>query len=228
MRKRVFIGFLSVALMAVSMFPFIRSNAALAPRPKAATTGSQRVKSATLPNYDVRLAERGEFTDIDLSSPSNIRSASENSDRAIRSRALAVEKFRSALSPDLAKNVHAMVNESGVMKNFFIDGSKLSEPRSDTPDNIARDFLRQHESLFVLSESAIAALKLNREDNDRGTTFIDYSQIVGGLRVFEGRSSGGRKWKRRGPFRPRRISADRSKGQAQAILDRIRRDRKGF
>ena len=36
------------------------------------------------------------------------------------------------------------------MKNFFIDGGTLSEPRSDTADNIARKFLADitHSSHF--------------------------------------------------------------------------------
>jgi Zn-dependent metalloprotease len=72
------------------------------------------------------------------------------------------------------------------MKNFFIDGSALSAPQSDTPDNIARGFLRQHAQLFTLSDAAVANLKLQNEDNDRGTTFLNYSQTVAGIKVFEG------------------------------------------
>ena len=186
MRKRVFVGLLGLALIAVAMFPLLRSDAARAPRPKIVSTGSVGAKQATLPNYDARLVAKGEFTDIDLSSTSNIRSASQNPDVSIQTRASAVENFRATLSPDSAQNLHAVVNDAGAMKNFFIDGARLSEPRADTPDNNARNFLAQHGPLFVLSDSAIAGLRLNREDNDRGTTFIDYIQRVGGVKVFEG------------------------------------------
>ena len=187
MRKRVFVGLLSIALIAASTFPLIKSDAARLPQTKSVNTArAMRDKLGTLPNFDARLVGKGEFTDIDLSSASNIRTASQNSDVAIHERASAVEKFRAGLSPDTAQHLHAMVNESGAMKNFFIEGARLSEPRADTPDNIARNFLSQNTSLFMLPGSAVAALKLNTEDNDRGTTFINYSQRVGGISVFEG------------------------------------------
>lgn len=185
MRKRVLVGLLGVVLMAASTFPLIQSDAALAPGSTTVSAGNV-VKESTLPNYDVRLVGKGEFLDIDLSSPSNIRNASQNSDLAIQKRALAVETFRGGLNPDSAENLRAVVNETGAMKNFFIEGGPLSQPRADTPDNIARNFLSQHESLFVLSESAIANLRLDREDKDRGTTFIDYAQRVGAINVYEG------------------------------------------
>jgi Zn-dependent metalloprotease len=72
------------------------------------------------------------------------------------------------------------------MKNFFIDGDTLSDPQSDTADNIARNFLKQHGPLFTLSGAGIDELKLENEDNDRGTAFLSYTQTVGGLKVFEG------------------------------------------
>jgi Zn-dependent metalloprotease len=105
---------------------------------------------------------------------------------ATRSRASAVEQFRSSLTPEKAANVRAAVNEAGAMKNFFIDGATLSEPRSDTADNVARNFLARHSSLFKLSGASVEELKLENEDNDQGTTFLNYTQTVGGLKVFEG------------------------------------------
>ncbi len=77
-------------------------------------------------------------------------------------------------------NLRATVNEAGAMKNFFIDGGTLSAPQSDTADNIARGFLKQHASLFALSGADVANLALINEDNDRGTTFLKYVQTVGG------------------------------------------------
>jgi hypothetical protein len=72
------------------------------------------------------------------------------------------------------------------MKNLFIDGGTLSEPRSDTADNVARNFLGRHGALFALSGASSEELILENEDNDRGTTFLNYTQTVGGLKVFEG------------------------------------------
>ena len=103
-----------------------------------------------------------------------------------RSRASAVEQFRSSVGAERAANLRAVINEAGGMKNFFIDGATLSEPRSDTADNIARNFLQRHNSLFALSGAGIEELKLENEDNDQGTAFLNYTQTVGGLKVFEG------------------------------------------
>jgi Zn-dependent metalloprotease len=103
-----------------------------------------------------------------------------------RSRATAVEQFRSTLRADQEKNLRAVVNEAGAMKNIFIDGDTLSEPQSDTADNIARNFLKRHNSLFALSAASVEELKLENEDNDQGTTFLNYTQTVAGLKVFEG------------------------------------------
>jgi Zn-dependent metalloprotease len=178
------VGFLGVALAAASMFPLTHSDAQRAPQPKGVPTG--RAKPAPLPNYDIRLAGRGEFKDSDLSSTALRQSAAPISDAATQARASAVDNFRANLRPEAARNLRAEVNESGAMKNFFIDGAPLSAPQADTPNNIARNFLRQQAPLFALSTSAVTALKLNREDNDEGTSFLDYSQRIGGIKVFEG------------------------------------------
>ena len=187
MRKRVFVGFLSVALIAASMFPLIRSDAANGHEPNRVTIRKVEARASTLPNYDFRLVEKGEFADFDLSLPTEVRSALQSSEKAIKNGAAAVENFRVALDPEKAGHLRATMNESGAMKNFFIEGSSLSDPRSDTPDNIARNYLSQNGQLFAMSDSTIANLRLNREDKDRGTTFIDYTQRVGGIRVFEGK-----------------------------------------
>ena len=85
---------------------------------------------------------KGEFTDYDLNSSDGTQSAAKNV--ATQARASAVDEFRSSLKPENAGNVRAVVNETGAMKNFFIDGATLSEPQSDTADNIARGFLKGH------------------------------------------------------------------------------------
>jgi Zn-dependent metalloprotease len=121
---------------------------------------------------------------MDLNSPSGKQAAMQNA--LTRPRASAVEQFRSSRATEKAANLRAVVNEAGAMKNFFVDGGTLSEPQSDTADNIARRFLARHGSLFALSSAGIDELKLENEDNDRGTTFLNYTQTVGGLKVFEG------------------------------------------
>ena len=121
---------------------------------------------------------------MDVSSTSGQQAAMQNA--RTRSRASAVGQFRSSLRAENAANLRAVVNEAGAMKNFFVDGGTISEPQSDTADNIARRFLERHGSLFALSGAGVQELKLENEDNDNGTTFLNYTQTAGGLKVFEG------------------------------------------
>src|SRR6185369_1501785 len=143
-RKVLIFTVLAVAAAAAIVLPLWKSDAA----PQQTSTGSQQASARrALPNFDLRLTDRSEFNDMDLS---------------------------------------AVVNEAGAMKNFFIDGAPLSEPQSDTADNIARRFLARHNTLFALSAANSEELKLENEDNDQGTTFLNYTQTVDGLKVFEG------------------------------------------
>ena len=180
-RKILIFTVLAVAAAAVIVSPLWKSDAA----PQQTPTGSQtRSAGRALPNFDIRLTDRGEFNEMDLSSTSGRQAAMQNV--RSRSRASAVEQFRSSLRAEHAKNLRAVVNEAGAMKNFFIDGGTLSEPRSDTADNVARNFLGRHNSIFALSGARIEELKLENEDNDQGTIFLNYAQTTGGLKVFEG------------------------------------------
>ncbi len=181
MRKSLLIGLLGSFLVVVSMFPFLKSDAAYAPDQKNLSKAGMRLPPGPLPNYDIRLVGDREFRDFDLSSPDGAQLAVKNG--AAQGPVSAVDDFRSSLKSEDAGKLRATVNETGAMKNFFIDGATLSAPQSDTADNIARGFLNQHASLFGLSG---ADLELTGEDNDRGTTFLKYVQTVGSIKVFEG------------------------------------------
>ena len=180
-RKFLIFTILAVTAASAAVLPLWKSDAA---QQRTPTATPNRSASRALPNFDIRLLERGEFNDMDLNSPSGKQNAMQN-DRT-RSRAAAVEQFRSSLRAEHAANLRAVVNEAGAMKNLFIDGGTLSEPRSDTADNVARNFLQQHRPLVALSGAGREELKLENEDNDRGTTFLNYTQTVAGLKVFEG------------------------------------------
>jgi len=180
-RKILIFIVLVVTAVAAIVFPLSNSDAAHQQPSGGSQQGSAR---RALPNFDVRLFGRGEFNDMELNSTAGAQAAMQNARR--RSRASAVGQFRSTLATEKAANLRAIVNEAGAMKNFFIDGATLSEPRSDTADNVARNFLQRHNSLFALSGAGIEELKLENEDNDQGTTFLSYTQTVGGLKVFEG------------------------------------------
>ena len=155
---------LSVAAVAAIVSPLWESDAAPQPRSTASPQGSAR---QPLPNFDARLTGRSEFDDMDLSSTSGKQAAMQNA--RTRSRASAVEQFRSSLTAEKTANLRAVVNEAGALKSFFIHGATLSEPQSDTADNIARKFLERHNPLFALPSAGIEELKLENEDNDQGT-----------------------------------------------------------
>jgi fungalysin metallopeptidase (M36)/fungalysin/thermolysin propeptide len=181
-RKIFFIALLGVAFATAALFPFANSNASRA-LPDKSLGLRQSARTGPLPNYDIRLVGKGEFTDYDLS-PASAQAGGLNV--AAQARAAAVARFRSKLNPDVAQKLRARANETGAIKNLFIEGATLSEPRSDTADNIARGFLGGNAGLFALRSADAANLRLINEDNDRGTTFLEYAQTVGGLKVFEG------------------------------------------
>ena len=181
-RSRLFVGLLGLVLAAGSLVPF-KSDAANAPQQPIVSRRFE-LPTSKFPDYDIRLVGKGEFTDEDLTTSSSKQIAARN--QTTQSRASAVDAFRSTLRSERAGKLRAVVNEAGAMKNFFIEGGALSEPRSDTANNIARNFLEQHASVFALSGADVANLELTNEDNDRGTSFIEYFQTVGGYKVFEG------------------------------------------
>ncbi|HEU4507720.1 MAG TPA: M36 family metallopeptidase [Pyrinomonadaceae bacterium] len=181
-RKILIFTVFAVVAAAAIVSPLWKSDAAPQQTP---VTPPQASANRALPNFDIRLAGGREFNDMDLSSASGQQAAMQNA--RSRSRASAVGQFRSSLRAENAANLRAVVNDAGAMKNFFIDGGTLSEPQSDTADNIARKFLARHgRSLFALPSASNESLKLENEDNDQGTTFLNYTQTVGGLKVFQG------------------------------------------
>ena len=182
-RKILLVAFLGVALAATLMFPFSNSNASRALADKSLGL-TQSGRTGPLPDYDIRLVGKGEFTDYDLSSPS---ANAVGLNVAVQARAAAVARFRSKLNSAVAHKLRAKANETGAIKNLFIEGATLSEPRSETADNIARGFLSRNNGLFALRRADADNLRLINEDSDRGTTFLEYAQTVGGLKVFEGR-----------------------------------------
>ncbi|HEX8474641.1 MAG TPA: M36 family metallopeptidase, partial [Pyrinomonadaceae bacterium] len=186
MYQRLLVVFLGVALAAATLFPLNGSGAAPVPAHQNRVAGQLQAKRETLPNYDIRLAGRGEFVDVELNTDGGRRNALQKSNAATQARASAVDTFRARLNPEQGRNLRAELNEAGGLKNFFIDGAPLSVPQSDVPDRIARNFLKAQSPLFALSATAVNQLKLEKEDNDAGTTFLDYAQTVGGIKVFEG------------------------------------------
>jgi len=140
------------------------------------------MEAKLLPDFDIRLRGRNEFQDYDLSSPGTKQNALQNV--AAVGAVHAVDTFRVNLGS--GEKLRALVNETGAIKNIFIEGGPLASAQPGTPDTIARNFLKQHTSLFRLSRGDVANLKLTKQDTDRGTTFLTYVQRVHGVKVFEG------------------------------------------
>jgi Zn-dependent metalloprotease len=185
MRKSLLTALLCAALLATPAAFSTKSDAAnpLGQGGTAAAGGGGR---AALPNYDARLAFRDEFDDTELNTDHGRQRAAGSANASLRARASAVENFRAGLGRTRGRSLRAEVNEAGALKSFFVEGAALTGPQADAPDQIARGFLKRQAALFGLSNAAVNSLKLDNEDNDRGTTFLDYVQTVGGLKVFEG------------------------------------------
>ncbi|HLL14441.1 MAG TPA: M36 family metallopeptidase [Pyrinomonadaceae bacterium] len=183
MRKSLLLGLLGLVLAAASMIPLTKSGSTHASQQKGDAAGKSRPK--TLPDFDIRLVDKSEFTDHDLNLPDAAAKGAARSS-AVRGRANAVNEFRARLAPDQADNLRAIANDTGAIKNIFIDGASLSAPQSGSHDTVARGFLKRHNALFSLTDASVAELKLDKEDNDEGTSFLGYVQTVGGIKVFEG------------------------------------------
>jgi Zn-dependent metalloprotease len=165
------------------MIPLTKSGAAHASQQKGGSAGKTRPK--TLPDFDIRLAGKSEFTDYDLNTPAAAaKGAAQNS--ALRARVTAIDEFRAGLASEHADNLRVVANETGAIKNIFVDGAPLAAPQAGAPDTVARNFLQRHGALFSLADSSVADLKLDNEDNDKGTSFLAYVQTIGGVKVFQG------------------------------------------
>jgi extracellular elastinolytic metalloproteinase len=97
----------------------------------------------------------------------------------------AIESFSAQLSSDARKDLQFVMDDSGLPKMVFNRKEPLSASRSGAPDSIARDFLAGHATMFGLNKSQIVEMKLKKEDNDEGATFLNYEQMIDGIPVFQ-------------------------------------------
>ena len=183
MRKILVLAFLGASIAAASLFPTQKSGAQKVQR-QDVRTDPIPTSAKPLPDFDIRLGESGEFADDDISSTTS-KQQSLRTNRA-RAGATALEQFRGRLNNEDRHNLRAVVNDTGAIKNLFVDGGALSEAISESVDNVARGFLKNNNEMFALSNADVTNLQVTKEDVDEGTTFLDYVQTVGGLKVFEG------------------------------------------
>jgi hypothetical protein len=179
MRKKILFGLLGAAFLALWTFPLFKTDAAFLQQEKLPGRQDKPAPS-NFPDFDIRLSEDGEFQDYDI----NTGVAGKGATRAVVGQRLsAVDEFRSRLSPDASRNLRAAINQSGALKNLFVEGGTLSAPQSDTADNVARGFLRENAAMLSLEG---AKLTLTHEDNGGPVTFLEYFQTISGIKVFEG------------------------------------------
>ena len=72
MRMKLIVGLLGLALLTAAFFPLTRSDAARSRAKASQAFQNPQAGGPTgraLPNYDIRLADRDEFADYDLTSP---------------------------------------------------------------------------------------------------------------------------------------------------------------
>ena len=180
MRTKLFIGLLGILILGIWAFPLLKSNAADTAQQERAPGRQDKPAASAFPDFDIRLGEDGEFQEYDLNTPA---AAKTRASAVVQARLSAIDEFRSSLSPETSRNLRGVVNEAGAIKNLFVDGGTLSQPQSDTADNIARGFIRRHAAMLSLPG---ANVKLTHVDDGGPVTFLEYFQTVSGIKVFEG------------------------------------------
>ncbi|MBI3649576.1 MAG: M36 family metallopeptidase [Acidobacteria bacterium] len=175
MRKIWFVVFL-VALLAPS---FIKINAATVDSGTVDESALNPWQTAIigLPDVDIRRAVvRQELANAQATGDSPAWTA----------RHQAIEEFRATLAPPSREALRYEMSAAGTPKVFFNLAAALSPATSGSADHIARNFLRQHSDIFGLTSRETRRLKLENEDNDQGTTFLTYNQMIDGIKVFQG------------------------------------------
>jgi extracellular elastinolytic metalloproteinase len=139
-----------------------------------------QVQPVSLRNYDIR-------AEIRTAAPSSVNqlgvAVAGADSQAMQN---AIESFRERFSTEARDNLRVVMNDVGLPKMVINTKEPLSAPQSGQPDSIARDFLADHPGMFGLSRNQILEMKLMNEDNDRGTSFLNYEQMIDGVAVFQG------------------------------------------
>src|SRR5262245_54207640 len=170
-------------LLAAAMFftSIWQASAPVAANQRAAE--QQQINQAitpVLPDFDARVEVRA-------AAPSRVNqlgAAVSTTDSQVMQNA--IESFRGRFSADTRDNLRVVMNDVGLPKMVINTAEPLSDPQSGDPDSIARDFLADHSAMFGLNRNQIFEMKLRNEDNDRGTTFLNYEQMIDGISVFQG------------------------------------------
>jgi extracellular elastinolytic metalloproteinase len=169
-------------LLAAAMFftSIWQASAPVAANQRAAEQQDNPAIPQALPDFDMR-------QDVRAAAPSRVNqlgAAVATTDSQVMQNA--IESFRAQFSTDTRDKLRVVMNDVGLPKMVINTAWPLSAPQSGQPDTIARDFLADHSAMFRLNRSQILEMRLKNEDNDRGTTFLNYEQMVDGVPVFQG------------------------------------------
>ncbi|MGH9753126.1 MAG: M36 family metallopeptidase [Blastocatellia bacterium] len=180
--RNTFYLLLAAAIMFSSTWQASVTSASnqLAAEQQQVNPATLQVQPVSLPNYDVR-------QEIRAAAPSSVNQlgvAVAATDSQIMQNA--IESFRAGLSPEARDNLRVVMNDTGLPKMVFNTEGPLSAPQSGQPDAIARNFLDEHSAMFGLNRNQVHEMKLKNEDKDRGTTFLNYEQMIDGIPVFQG------------------------------------------
>jgi Zn-dependent metalloprotease len=136
---------------------------------------SSDTKRKPLPEFDVRDAA---VTGAPIADQNQARSLVER-------RRAGLASF--AASPQEARlGTRIVANSHGLPKLFLRDGHSLSAPSGLKADDIARGFLREQSSIFLLDGSEVDNLRVLVDDATDTGRFLSFNQTVNGLDVFNG------------------------------------------
>jgi extracellular elastinolytic metalloproteinase len=124
-----------------------------------------------LPNYDIRLDNKS----FAVQEPISVSKKQEQQNAV------------STLQKELGKEVVARFNaNSNIPKHLFSYTGTLTEPRTGTPETIAREFIGNHPTLFGIADKDLNDYQITRniKTEHNGSTNLSYHQFYQGLEVF--------------------------------------------
>ncbi len=142
---------------------------------------SRQVQEQSLRDFDIRQRPRAQ-------SPETAPERKTLQDPAlIQQRKAQLEAYRAAAEAEGRRGLRLSVNTFGLPKSISNVIEPLSDPSTQDPVVIAKNFLRARRDLFLLSEDDLATLRLVGKDiSDGGLSFLHFNQSVNGIDVYRG------------------------------------------
>ncbi|MBI3665107.1 MAG: M36 family metallopeptidase [Acidobacteria bacterium] len=116
--------------------------------------------------------------------PAGVLEAQDNA--LVEQRKRAAELFLATPAPGAGQKLRILLNEHGLPKAYFREGAALSAPSQREPEEIAKDFLLGHSSIFPFASAEVDNLRLAAKAVSGGATFLTFNQTWNGIDVFHG------------------------------------------